>query len=149
MPDGPPALVAINHDDYHARHIGRTGDGRQFFLTALFEPESGQQAGNEFVPLFLFDERGKLIEAKVDQFGPRATMDEAKRQALFGRRLKELGEVSFERIEVAPFAVERFGTQCGLIAEAPEEEDDQWVVELRPGNFMAFYESWDSGDYDT
>ena len=24
----PPALIAINHDDYHAKHIGRTQDGR-------------------------------------------------------------------------------------------------------------------------
>src|SRR5688500_7198055 len=31
-----PKLVAINHDDHHARHVGRTEDGRQFFLTTPF-----------------------------------------------------------------------------------------------------------------
>jgi len=24
-----------------------------------------------------------------------------------------------------------------------------WAVELQPGNYMAFFEPWDSGDYDT
>ena len=33
MGDGRPELIAINHDDYHAEHVGRTADGRQFFLT--------------------------------------------------------------------------------------------------------------------
>ena len=148
-PDGSPALVAINHDDYHARHVGRTADGRQFFLTTLFEPEMGRKAGNEFVALFLFDQRGKLIEAKIDQFGPRRTMDDEKRRAIYEARLRELGAVTFQRIEVAPFAVKRFGTRFGLIAQAPEEEDGEWVVELQPGNFMAFYKPWDSGEYDT
>ena len=149
MPNGPPDLVAINHDDYHAKHVGRTADGRQFFLTALFEPEIGRQAGNEFVALFLFDQRGKLIEAKIDQFGPRRTMDDEKRRAVYEARLRELGDVTFQRIEVALFSAERFGTQFGLIAQPPEEEDDEWVVELHPGNFMAFYKPWDSGEYDT
>jgi hypothetical protein len=24
-----------------------------------------------------------------------------------------------------------------------------WAVEVQPGNYMAFFEPWDSGDYDT
>ncbi len=24
-----------------------------------------------------------------------------------------------------------------------------WAVELQPGNYMAFFEPWESGDYDT
>ena len=148
-PDGPPELVAINHDDHHARHIGRTADGRQFFLTILFEPETERSAGNEFVALFLFNKRGKLIEAKIDQFGPRRTMDDQKRRAVYEKRLRELGKVSFQRIEVAPFAIKRFGTRFGLIAQPTEEDEDEWVVELHPGNCMAFFKPWDSGEYDT
>jgi SMI1-KNR4 cell-wall len=144
-----PSLVAIDHDDYHAKHVGRTSDGRQFFLTTLFEPKSGRNAGNEFVALFLFDQLGKLIEAKIDQFGPRSTMDDEKRRAIYEKRLRELGKVTFRRIEVAPFSVRRFGTQFGLIAQPPEAEGEEWAVELHPGNFMAFYRPWDSGDYDT
>lgn len=34
MNDGKPVLIAIDHDDYHAKHIGITQDGLQFFLTS-------------------------------------------------------------------------------------------------------------------
>jgi hypothetical protein len=70
MTDKPPTLIAINHDDYHAQHVGRTTDGRQFFLTMPFEPKSLNQDGSEFVALFLFDESGNLLDARIDDFGP-------------------------------------------------------------------------------
>ncbi|MEU0538305.1 hypothetical protein ABZ319_00395 [Nocardia sp. NPDC005978] len=146
---GKPALIAINHDDYHAEHVGRTADGRQFFLTSAFEPPSGLDEGNEFVALYLFDADGTFSEARIDEFGPRATMDNARRTALYKQRLRELGEVTFTRIEVAPFEHEAFGTVFGLIARPGDEEDDPWWVELHPGNCMAFSEPWDSGEYDT
>jgi hypothetical protein len=154
MSDGLPDLVAINHDDYHAKHIGRTADGRQFFLTTPFEPatRADQSDGREFVALYLFDAAGKLLEAKIDAFGPRANLDEAVRRRVYQQRLDELGDVNFGRIEVAPFAVERFGTTFGLIPSEPEpdeEKDMPLYVEVQPGNYMAFSEPWDSGDYDT
>jgi hypothetical protein len=147
--DGAPKIVAINHDDYAAQHIGRTSDGRQFFLTTPFVPADRGNEGCEFIALFLFDDAGKFLEAKIDQLGPRATFDREKARRLYDQRLTELGEVSFERIEVAPFAVQQFGVEFGLIVRAPEEEDDVWAVELQPGNYMAFFEPWDSGEYDT
>lgn len=149
MADGPPDLIAIEPDDYHAQHVGRTADGRQFFLTTPFEPASGGQSGGEFIALYLFDDSGRLTEARIDQLGPRATLDQAKARELYDQRLRELGEVTLQRIEVAPFAVERFGTQFGLIVREPEDEDDVWAVEVQPGNYMAFFEPWDSGEYDT
>ncbi len=144
-----PELIAINHDDYHAEHVGHTEDGRQFFLTNPFEPAAGDQRGAEYVALFLFDRRGNLLEAKVDDFGPRAAVDEDKRRRVYEGRLSELGAVVFDRIEVKPFVVERFGTQFGLIPREPEDDDDRWAVEMMPGNYMAFFEPWDSGEYDT
>lgn len=140
---GAPDLVAIDHDDYHAEHVGRTADGRQFFLTTPFEQ------GNEFVALFLFDAAGGLLEARIDQFGPRPEMDRERRRARYEARLRELGEVTFTRIEVAPFEVERFGVTFGLIARPGQDEGDAWWVEPHPGNYMAFSEPWDSGEYDT
>jgi hypothetical protein len=147
----PPSLIAINHDDYHAKHVGRTADGRQFFLTTPFGPASasGANNGNEFVALYLFDEAGKLLDAIVNEFGPRPTLNEEGRRRVHERRLQELGAVTFERIEVVPFAVERFGTTFGLVPREPEDEEDCWAVEVQPGNYMAFLEPWDSGDYDT
>lgn len=145
----PPKLVAIDHDDYHAEHVGRTADGRQFFLTTPFEATSKRHAGGEFVALYLFDSAGSLVEAKIDDFGPRATLDKEARRKLYEARLQELGPVEFGRIEVAPFTVERFGATFGLVLREPEESDDVWAVEVMPGNYMAFFEPWDSGIYDT
>ena len=151
MAENPPDLIAINHDDYHAKHVGRTADGRQFFLTTPFVPASvvGANDGNEFVALYLFDKVGKLLDAIIDEFGPRATLNEVVWRHTYEQRLQELGEVTFERIEVAPFTVERCGTTFGLILLEPEEEEDCRFVEVQPGNYMAFSEPWDSGDYET
>jgi hypothetical protein len=144
-----PKLVAINHDDYHAKHVGTLSNGRQFFLTAPFEPASGNNPGCEYVALFLFGSEGDFIDAKIENLGPRKELDEIHAQKVYDKLLSDLGDVTFQRIEVAPFSVERFGTKFGLILREPEDDADVWAVELQPGNFMAFFEPWDSGDYDT
>lgn len=147
MIEGYPELIAINHDDYHAAHVGRTSDGRQFFLTTPFEPAISGRKGSEYVTLFLFDENGNLLEAKIDDFGPRDKVDKATLRSCFDQHLSELGEVTYDRIEVKPFGVEKFGTTFGLVVREPE--DDVYAVEMQPGIYMAFFEPWDSGDYDT
>jgi hypothetical protein len=65
------------------------------------------------------------------------------------QRLSELGPIVYCRIEVQPFAIERFGTTFGLVPRSPEDKDDSWWVEMQPGNYMDFHEPWDSGEYDT
>jgi len=138
---GPPELITIDHDDYHAEYIGLTKDNFQFFMTSLFVP-----GADEFLAVFLFNESGDLVESKVDHLGTRETMDiEAARQ-LRSNRLSELGVKEFTTIKVKPFAVEHYGITMGLI---PEKFEDNWTVELLPGNCMAFYAPWDSGIYDT
>jgi hypothetical protein len=149
MKDGAPDIIAINNDDYHAEHIGRTADGRQFILTTPFEPTVGGREGAEYVARYLFDSKGKLLEANIEDFGPRATLDDNKRRKTYDRLLAELGDVILDRVEVAPFSVERFGTTFGLVVREPDEDDGVWAVEMQPGNYMAFFEPWDSGDYDT
>lgn len=149
MDSGPPSLIAIDHDDHHANHVGHTDDGRQFILTTPFEPATGRSKGGEFVALYLFDGDGKLLDARIDDFGPRAEVDDKKLRQTYDQRLKELGSVTFDRIEVAPFAIDRFGTTFGLVVREPEDDDDVWAVEMQPGNYMAFFEPWDSGEYDT
>jgi hypothetical protein len=144
-----PKLIAIDHDDYHADLIGKTSDGRQFFITEPFEPATPTQPGNEFVALFIFGADGQLLEAHIDEFGPREHMNVTARDALIQKRMEQLGEVSFERIEIAPFQVEKFGTLFGLVPNELEDEDDELSISLMPGDFMAFSAPWDSGDYDT
>lgn len=149
MSEQPPKLIAIDHDDYHAEYVGRTHDGRQFFLTTPFNAATPASPGREFVALYTFDRDGNLLQATIDDCGPRATLDRRHWETLQQTRLRELGPVSFERIEIAPFVVERDGLQFGLIPREPESEGGTWSVELQPGNFMAFYPPWDSGTYDT
>jgi hypothetical protein len=69
-------------------------------------------------------------------------------QLLLSQRLAELGDVSFESIEIKPFAIERHGVTFGLIPQEPEEPDEPWCVIVEPGNYMAFFSPWE-GDYDT
>lgn len=149
MPDSPPELVAINHDDYHARHVGHTQDGRQFFLTTPFVPAYEGAAGCEFIALYFFDADGSLLDAIIDDLGPRATLDRVAAKRLHDQRLAELGNVTYDRIEVQPFQLERSGITFGLIPREPDDQVDSWTVELEPGNYMAFFEPFDSGDYDT
>jgi hypothetical protein len=65
VPDGveatAPERIAIEPDDFQARHVGHTADGRQFFLTTPFEP-----GGREFVALYLFGADGSFAEARID-----------------------------------------------------------------------------------
>lgn len=149
MSTAAPQLVAISHDDYHARHIGRLPDGRQFFLTTPFVPAFPKGQGAEYIALYFFDEIGKFLGSRIESLGPRASLDRARAQAIYQTWLEELIGAEFGRIEVSPFAVEQDGIQFGLIPREPEDEEDVWAVEMQPGNYMAFFEPWDSGDYDT
>lgn len=145
----PPARLAIERDDYHAEHIGRTRDGRQFLLTNPFVPATYSQTGREFVARYIFDADGNLLDGMIDDLGSRTKLDHAARKALYENRLAELGEVELRRIEIAPFRIEHDGIEFGLIPRAPEEDGGSWWVEMNPGNYMAFHEPWDSGEYDT
>jgi hypothetical protein len=147
MSKQPPTRIALDHDDYHAQHVGRTSDGQQFFLTTPFIPSSAGSEGREFLALYLFDERGRLVEARIDDLGNRAGLDGDKARALLTQRLAEIGPVSHGRIEVSPFSLERFGTTFGLVLH--DHGDSDWWAEMMPGNYMAFHEPWDSGEYDT
>jgi hypothetical protein len=149
MSEQPPEIIAIDHDDYQARHVGRTSEGDQFFLTTPFVPAIGGNAGREFIALYLFDAAGHFREARIEDLGTRGEMEAGQAGRLYEQRLAELGAVEFCRIEVRPFQVERFGTIFGLIPRPPEEDAGGWWVTVEPGDYMAFHEPWDSGEYDT
>lgn len=156
MNEDAPKLITINNDDYHAEFVGRTADNRQFFLTNPFVPAIGGNEGREFLALYIFDAEGNLLEAKIDDLGvrenkilPGQKLDTSFISSLVETRLAELGKVSYEPIIISPFRLEKFNTEFGLIAHEPEEEDEDWWVTVEPGDYMAFYPPWDSGDYDT
>ena len=147
MTEGPPDLIALDPDEFHARHIGRIIDGRQFFITTHVDPKCPIH-GHAFVAVYLFNVAGKLLEARIDDMGMLGTLDAEAWAAMVDRRFDELGWTTSRRIVMAPFQVQRFGLQFGLIPQPPIE-DGQWMVEVQPGNSMAFFEPWDSGVYDT
>ena len=145
----PPKIIAINHDDYHAKYIGRTTDRNQFFITPLFVPKIGDNPGCEYVAKFIFNPKGELIDHEIVSLGPRANMDHQKRVQIRDEFIESLGKLVYERIQIAPFCIEQDGKKFGLIIRKPETKNGVWAVELLPGNFMAFFEPWDSGIYDT
>jgi hypothetical protein len=145
----PPKVVALDPDDYSARHIGWTADGRQFFLTTPFVPALSEEPGREFIALYVFDKAGNLQSATIDDLGPRAMMDEAARLVRRDVLLASLGEVKQKRIKVVPFRIEMFGVEFGFIPQSPEEPGEDWCVIVEPGNYMCFWPPWTSGDYDT
>ena len=76
-------------------------------------------------------------------------MDLAARVARRDELLASLGEVSYQRIKVAPFRIEKFGVEFGFIPQPPEEPGEDWSVIVMPGDVMCFWPPWTSGDYDT
>ncbi|MEZ6003559.1 MAG: hypothetical protein R3F17_02210 [Planctomycetota bacterium] len=98
--------------------------------------------------MYLFDAEGQLLEAQIDRLGPRAEFDRDAARELLQKRWDSLGKVTQGDIRVAPFRVERFGTEFGLIPRDCEHPDDVPAVILMPGDYMAFFEPWE-GYYDT
>ncbi len=147
----PPKRIRINHDDYYASLIGKTKDGRQFFITQPFVPW-----GHDFVACYLFDKDGAFIDAKIHDLGKRnadmlpgnALIDDGNVATVQKQMLAELGDTKFCNIQVCPFAHAWNGITFGLITQAPQDDDDEWNVIAEPGDYMAFYSPWD-GDYDT
>jgi len=152
MVSQPPAKIAIEPDDYHAEFVGQTEAGTQFFLTTPFVPATPGQPRREFIALYLFDPAGQLVEARIDPWDHgEGDGDIEARLRRIESWLADLGDYVHTRIEVQPFRLERFGVEFGLIPRPPEEGDvdGKWWVILEPGNYMAFHEPFDSGDYDT
>jgi len=148
--DLPPRFVRINLDDYDAQYVGKTADGGQFFLTFPFVPRISSSGGS-FVALYLFDEFGLLREARIHEPSREGLNTQSAVDEFAQSLLNSLGKLRYCDIKVAPFAVERFGIQFGLIYEREDidEDDDPYCsVIVEPGNYMAFNPPWD-GDYDT
>ena len=148
-PPGEALKIAIDNDRHHARFVGFSGDGNQFFLTTPFQPSSASSAGSEYLALYTFSPSGEFLRAQIDDLGPRDTLNLQKRGELIEARLASLGNWKAQRIVVEPFSNLHDGVEFGLVLRPLEDEDDIPAVEAQPGNYMAFFEPWDSGEYDT
>lgn len=99
--------------------------------------------------LYIFDCEGNLIDSVIDDLGPRHSLDEARSRSVYEQRLADIGDYELDRISIRPFSINRYDTTFGLIPCEPDEDNDEWTVEVQPGNYMCFIEPWDSGEYDT
>ncbi|GGN50346.1 hypothetical protein FHR83_009173 [Actinoplanes campanulatus] len=57
--------------------------------------------------------------------------------------------MTFDRIVVEPFEVERFSQTFGLIIDEPTTHGELWWVTAEPGNYMAIAPPWNLGEYET
>ena len=103
----------------------------------------GDDPGAEYLAVFLFEQTGKFREARIDDFGPRATMEPEAAHKRLEFRMNELEGATLGDIVISPFSITHDGTEFGFI---PEKETGG--IELQPGNSMAFFPPWD-GYYDT
>ncbi len=149
MNNESPTLIAINHDNHHATHVGRTFDGKQFFVTTPFVPAIDGKIGQDYVALYLFNLEGSFLEAKIDALGTRSESTYKAAEQICARRIEEIGPVEYQRIEVQPFQIEHDGIIFGLVPYPPDEDSEDWWITAEPGDYIAFYEPWDSGEYDT
>ncbi len=154
QPRLPPRFVRICHDDYHARYVGKTADGDQFFLTTPFSSGlEGTPPGN-FIALYVFDEFGLLKDARIHSEQEQGLATRTAVDAFVAAELASLGRIKFGDIKVAPFVVETLGQRFGLVFDPGDPEDDEdpdepyITVTVEPGNYMAFNPPWE-GDYDT
>lgn len=148
MTEGPPTRIDIEHDDYHATHVGRAADGRQFFVTGPFQPQRGDQPRREFIARYLWSADGTFLDATIEERPTTSSCEDYLADA--ERLLADLGKFELCRVRVAPFSVGMFGLEFGLITRPTEGGGrHKWAVEVLPGNYMCFFAPWDSGEYDT
>ena len=154
-----PETLVLVPDQYHVEWVGSDGDGRAFFWTHPFVPAVGNP-GREFDALFLFDCDGNLLEFHIDDLGTRSELEHKPElvREVRAHKLELLGDFAIATIKIKPFQIECFGVQFGLIPLAPDafleegkelDEDASWCVQMHPGNYLAFCEPFDSGEYDT
>jgi hypothetical protein len=139
--DTRPTRFTIVPDDYHVPYAGTAEDGRRFFLSQLFTAET------DFVGLFLWKPDGTFDEVKVTRLSAPDEVD-----AAVESRLAELGDYALEAIEVEPFIETVDGVKFGWRVKRYEDQespDGYYVINIEPGDFIAYYAPWDGLEYDT
>jgi hypothetical protein len=62
-------------------------------VTTPFVPATADNAGRDFIAVYLFDSQGGFLEARIDDLGPRKRLDQNGARKLLERRLAELGKL--------------------------------------------------------
>jgi hypothetical protein len=81
--------------------------------------------------------------AKIDDLGPRESIDPEQADSLYELFLNRLNSPTFCDIEIQPFQIEKHGVTFGLI---PNDEKNI-SFKFQPGNYMTFLPPW-NGQYE-
>jgi len=143
-----PETIAIDPDDHHATDLGVLKNGVQFFLTTPFIPAI-DGPGCIFVAIYLFGRDGAFMGCTIKELGPRSKVSDQEAAKVLDRMRQSVGVIERRRITIQPFQIIRKGVTFGFVVHPPDEHGDGWQVTVEPGDYMAFYEPWDGGVYDT
>ncbi len=132
----------------------KTQNGNQFWGYATFNysksydeiiknKEDYRDFRNEYVIVHLFDKEGKHINTRHCLVGTASQADDITIFKKLEELIAELGEITFNDIEVEPFETMIDGILFGLV---PNHE--YGFIELQPNATLAFGEPWD-GSYLT
>lgn len=141
--------ILMTTDDYHLKHFGKADDGLILWMGSQLKYDKKDQDTTDYIFKFLFDTSGELVSSDIQTVGARKVI----KPEIFSNRLNAL--ISANAIlgpasaMIKTFTVIHEGIEFGLIPRVPEDDEDVWAVEFMPGNTMAFFEPFDSGDYDT
>ena len=132
-----PAHIRLVPDDDQIEAVGVTHDGKRFMLAA----PAGE---HNYIALFVWSADGEFDRIYVDDLGRQGERSADDEQALYARRVSQLGVFTVEAIDVAPFSVDQQGTVFGLVACEPDDENEALAwVEYQPGNAFALCWPWD------
>jgi len=144
-----PKSVRMMSDDYHLEHFGETQDGKLVWIG--YQHNWNHKTGEtiDYIFKFIFDKTGKLVASDIRTIGVRGQYDVDQQRLEFSDLLAADVISTPASVMIQTFSVLHDGIEFGLIVREPEEDEDIWCVEFMPGNTMAFFKPFDSGDYDT
>ncbi len=140
-----PEKVRLVTDDYHLNHFGHSETGDIVWITSQLSSES--RTTTDFICTFRFDNQGNLRDHRIDKLGFRGEYDEGEARKVFSDHLATAGPLTPANVMLSVFSVSAYGHDFGLVAQ--HDDETGWSVKFQPGDTMAFFEPWDSGDYDT
>ena len=144
-----PEAVLICTDAYHLDHFGKNEAGFILWMGSQLKYNHEAKDTTDYIFKFEFEANGDLVSHDIQTVGLRNAI----KPGLFQEKIANLLElnpiIAPVSAMIKPFTVIHEGVEFGLIVREPEDAEDLLAVEFMPGNTMAFFEPFDSGEYDT
>ncbi len=139
-------------EDYHTHLLGKASDRRLFwgyqtfaFLKPFSEIENGEdwkKYRKDYALLHTFDTDGNYLTTKYWS-GLATERDDSQLESKLQEMVSELGNISFQDIEIKIFQTQLDNITFGLVIDEESE-----MINLQPSATISFQEPWD-GEYYT